>query len=99
MSEIRPLATRAQRLGRRPEVRAWLDAAAPADETEDKEAHDRAFLAGLVSIRPYWGGADTLDARKRTMWRSQADLVATSTRLGALEARWHRDDGLGEAAP
>jgi hypothetical protein len=99
MSEIRPLATRAQRLGRRPEVRAWLDAAAPADETEDKEAHDRAFLAGLVSIRPYWGGADALDARKRTMWRSQADLVATSTRLGALEARWHRDDGLGEAAP
>ena len=99
MAEIRPLAARAQRLGRRPEVRAWLEAHGAEDEADDPEAHDRSFLAGLVSIRPYWGGADALDARRRTMWRSRADLVATSERLSALEARWHRDDGLGEPAP
>jgi len=99
MAEIRPLATRAQRLGRRPEVRAWLEAQGAPDEVDDKEAHDRAFLAGLTSIRPYWGGADPLDARRRTMWRSRADLLATSERLSALEARWHRDEGMGEPVP
>lgn len=88
MAEIRPLAARAQRLGRNPEVQAWLTTPEHADGSEDPDAHARAFLAGLVRTRPIWGGSNPLDPKARSMWRNGAQLQQSGQQLTELMARF-----------
>jgi hypothetical protein len=78
-------------------VQAWLAQAPDAGGNQDVDAHDKAFVAGLVRPRAIWGGSNPSDPAARSMWRSRAQLAQSASQLHRIETRFAPQEGVHEA--